>query len=783
MKPLRVVALLSVAALVGSAAVVIVVAQFNFESRLLEALVAATSLTILAVPALSGAYWTIARKNHELAGEHHRLLSSQDELRRRIETNNSEIAATQDALGRTIAQLDIALNNMRQGLCMYDSEWRLVLCNERYRQMYGLPAEVVKPGCTFRDVIEQQRAAGNVEVDPDSYVGELVKRLSEGPIETLMHLADGRWIRLVQQPIAGGGWVATHEDVTAQREAELDRDDTRNFLNTVIEHVPATILVKDARDFRYVLLNKTGEEFFGLPVEEIIGKTAHEFFPKDVADSILDRDKELLATGVQNFYSDQPIHTPKSGVRQVTTKRLVIRGADGEPQYLLGVIEDITEIKRAEAQIVHMAHHDALTGLANRVLYLEKVNEALAALRRSSKCFNVLVLDLDLFKAVNDSLGHPVGDALLKEVAERLRACTRETDMVARLGGDEFAVLQAVDADQREAAIALVNRLLEVVSEPYTLAGHQVIIGTSIGVAAAPHDGADADQLLKNADLALYKAKAEGRNGYRFFKEEMEIEARCRHALQYELRSALTNHEFEIHYQPVLAAATRKTIGLEALIRWNHPERGLVAPGQFIPLAEEIGLIVPLGDWIMRRACADAAGWPSHIKLAVNLSPAQFRNSNLVEIVTRALVDSGLPPERLELEITESVLLQKNTSIVATLHELKSLGISIVLDDFGTGYSSFGYLRMFPFDKIKIDRSFIGDLSERADCAAIVCAVTGLGRGLNIVTTAEGVETEEQFGLVRAAGVDEVQGFLFSRPRPLSQIDFAGFEAKDGKAA
>jgi diguanylate cyclase (GGDEF)-like protein len=435
--------------------------------------------------------------------------------------------------------------------------------------------------------------------------------------------------------------------------------------------------------------------------------------------------------------------------------------------------EDITERKRAEAQTAFMARHDALTGLANRLHLLEKIDEQFAWMRRTGEPFTVFTFDLDLFKAVNDSLGHPTGDALLSAVAERLRACTREQiATIARLGGDEFVLVQSSPNQQRESAIVLANRLLEAISTPYDINGHQIVIGTSIGIALAPNDGDTADELLKNADLALYRVKSEGRNGYRLFEPEMNDEAQSRHALQADLRAALARDDFEIHFQTIFDARTQLPTGAEALVRWRHPTRGMVPPGHFIQLAEEIGLIVPLGEWILRQACMAAVTWPADIKLAVNLSPAQFRNPNLVDMVAETLAATGLSPDRLELEITESVLLQKNANNLTVLYQLKSLGLSIVLDDFGTGYSSLSYLRMFPFDKIKIDRSFVSELSTRADCAAIVCAVVGLGHGLSIITTAEGVETEEQLRLLRAAGVDQVQGFLLSRPRLNVNLDF-----------
>jgi diguanylate cyclase (GGDEF)-like protein len=424
-----------------------------------------------------------------------------------------------------------------------------------------------------------------------------------------------------------------------------------------------------------------------------------------------------------------------------------------------------------------MAHHDLLTGLANRTLFMEKIEEAGARLRRHGEAFTVVMLDLDRFKNVNDSLGHPAGDALLKEMAQRLKSSLRETDVLARLGGDEFAILQSGGAAQRDDAITLSVRIIDLVAKPFDLDGHKMSVGTSIGIALAPQDGVEPDELLKKADLALYLTKSEGRNGFNFFHADMTTEADARHQMENEMREALMRNEFELYYQPVLDVRTREPRGAEALVRWRHPRNGLIMPDRFIPLAEDTGLIVQLGAWILGKACADAASWPVQFKLAVNLSPVQFRKGDLFEVILCALVESGLPPERLELEITESVLLENEANYRVLLQQLKNIGVSIVLDDFGTGYSSLGYLTRFPVDKIKIDKSFTQGLSQRADCAAIVSSVVTLAHGLDITTTAEGVETEEQFELLRAAGVTQVQGFLFGRPRPISELGFAGAKA------
>jgi diguanylate cyclase (GGDEF)-like protein/PAS domain S-box-containing protein len=588
---------------------------------------------------------------------------------------------------------------------------------------------------------------------------------------------------VLDRPIPGGGWITIHKDVTKEVKAEAELEDTRNFLKTIIEQVPSSIIVKDARDFTYVLVNKAAEIFMGKTADMIVGRTAHDIYPAQAAASLHALDEEVVRVGHQRLNDLVPFHDAGGGIRHIAVDRVVVRGVDSQPKYILGVVVDVTERKQSEARIYHMAHHDALTGLANRMLFLKSVDEAIGRMNRHGEAFNILVLDLDQFKAVNDTLGHPVGDALLRQAAQRLLACTRETDIVARLGGDEFAILQRASEGQADSALAFADRLLAAMREPYELEGNKLTAGTSIGVALAPQDGDNADQLLKNADLALYRAKAGGRNRCRLFDVQMEAEARARHALEIDLRNAIWRDEFELHYQTLIHSATREVCGVEALVRWRHPQHGLLGPDRFISVAEETGLIVPLGEWILRRACADAVSWPAHIKLAVNLSAAQFGGVNLKETVAATLSQTGLPPRRLELEITESVLLENDESNLAVLHALRSLGVSIVLDDFGIGYSSLSYLQKFPFDKLKIDRSFVRELSSRTDSAAIVCAVNGLGKTLNILTTAEGIETEEQFELLRATGVDQMQGYLFSRPVPKAELRFAAPERAQAEAA
>jgi diguanylate cyclase (GGDEF)-like protein/PAS domain S-box-containing protein len=698
-----------------------------------------------------------------------RLIQAAENLEQAFNPEIPEPKLKPDAL-----QLEAALNSMSQGLCMFDASSRLIVCNTQYLQIYRLSSEIVRPGCTLRELMEYRVRAGTFFGDADLFVDQILDDIAKGKTtRSYTELMDGRIIDVLIKPIGAGSWVSTHRDASEQVNADREIIRTKNFLDTVIDNVPAAIIVKHARDFRFAHINKKAEEYLGLLNNQVVGKSAHELFPQEGADFITKSDRRTLDGHEFETHDGNPPHAPGTSSQVTSVRKRIILGPDGEPEYLLSVIEDITERTRAAERLAHMARHDALTGLSNRVLFTEKASEALLRLADHGERFSILLLDLDQFKSVNDSLGHPVGDALLKAVAQRLRHTLRETDLVARFGGDEFAILQAFDGDQREAAIGLANRVHNTISTPFEIDGHQVIIGTSIGIACAPEHGTDIDQLMKCADLSLYRAKSDGRNRHCFFKAVMEAEAQARHALENDLRIALTQNQFALYYQPVIDIATREPRGAEALIRWRHPEKGIVSPDKFIPIAEETGLIVPLGEWVLRTACADAVMWPPRIKVAVNLSTVQFGMGDLVGMVSDALVESGLPPERLELEITESVLLQKSEDNIALLYALKSLGVSIVLDDFGTGYSSLSYLKMFPFDKLKIDKSFVAELSTRADCAAIVCAVIGLGRSLGIATTAEGVETQDQFALLRAVGCNLAQGYLFGRPVPISELTFA----------
>ena len=529
---------------------------------------------------------------------------------------------------------------MSLGLTMFDASERLVVCNRRYIEMYNLSPDVVKPGLSFRDLMAHRKETGTFSGDIDHTRRTFQEAFEQQTThDRTLQLEDGRWIRVVNQPMANGGWVSTHADVTDRRQAQAELERTQAFLNTVIENVPVTVFVKEAHEQRYVLVNRAAEELWGISRKDVIGKNAHELFATRTADMIVARDVELLDHAGQLFHTTHQVETPKNGARLVESRRIAIADDGGKPKYLLGVIQDVTDRMRADERIKYMAHHDLLTGLSNRALFMEKIEEAGARLRRRGETFTVFMLDLDRFKNVNELAGHPEGDLLLKETARRLKSALRETDVLARLGGDEFAILQAGEANQRDDASALADRINAIVSEPCDINGNKLTIGTSIGIALAPADGIEPGELMKKADLALYRAKSEGRNGYRFFDAQMTADANAIHELERDLREAILRGELELYYQPVVDINTRRPVGVEALTRWRHPHRGFVPPDQFIPLAEESGLIIPLGEWVLQKACADAAGWPPHIKVAVNLSLAQFRKSNLLDVIFCSLVD------------------------------------------------------------------------------------------------------------------------------------------------
>jgi diguanylate cyclase (GGDEF)-like protein len=691
----------------------------------------------------------------------------------------------QDAQRRLEADrhaLDTALNNMTQGLVLYDASARIVTCNQRYIDMYSLSTEVVRPGCHFYDLIQHRKDTGSYDGDVRAFCDPIMRNVAEGKVSrTIMEIADGRSFQIINKPLAQGGWVATIEDITERRALEVERDRNYTFLREIMDHLPAQVTVKDARTRQYLLANSVAEFQFCRPREEIVGKTAFDIFGPEAAAIVTADDDKTLQSPDALFLDEHPWETLPLGLRYITSKRIGIRDSAGEARYIVNVVEDVTERRMADEKIAHLAHYDALTDLPNRVLFREQIERELRRAEQGRQ-FALLYIDIDEFKGINDSLGHHVGDKLLQTVAARIRACVKPGDLIARLGGDEFAVIRTEVASIDE-VVEFVTRLHEIIRRPYECLGHQLSTDASIGIALAPQDGTELDQLIKNADLAMYAAKAGGRRTHRFFEPAMDLSAKARLSLEQDLRQAMIDGGFEIHYQPLVDLRLGEVRGCEALLRWRHPERGMVSPAEFIPVTEDTGLITELGEWVLRTACAEAATWPDHVRLAVNVSPVQLKCQTLALRIAGALAASGLKPGRLEIEITEAVLIRDDEAALAILHQLRDIGVRIALDDFGTGFSSLSYLKRFPFDKIKIDRCFVSDISETDGSSSIVQAVVNIATALNMTTTAEGVETEAQRELLKRLGCTEMQGYLFSAPRPAAEVRHLLGDAGRKKAA
>jgi diguanylate cyclase (GGDEF)-like protein len=655
-----------------------------------------------------------------------------------------------------------AIHNLSLGLIIFDSKGKVVFCNKRYAEIYGLSAGRVKPGTPVSELIQHRLNLGFKVLSKPSEYSQ--KRAGNAVVAgtTVLQFTDGRIISFTVYPMPDGGGMATHEDITAREEInarlkaqyELGREQeeslrVRNLqFDTAINNMSQGLCFFDAAH-RLIVCNERYVDMYDLPRDRI--------GPGTPLTEIVDLRFEVGSFPAMS--REEYLHwRTKVAISAEPTDSIVelrnghtfkIRHRPMPDGGWVATHEDITEQRRSEVKIEYMAHHDSLTDLANRVLLNERLERALA---------------------VNDTFGHPAGDKLLKIVADRLRGIVRETDTIARMGGDEFVIVQAPIADPADAT-ALAQRIIGLISEPFDIDGHQAVIGASIGIAVGPGDGLRPDKLLRNADLALYRAKGDGRGTFRFFEPAMDLQMQTRRIMERDLRKALPAGEFELYYQPVVNLASNEISGFEALIRWNHPEKGLIAPAAFIPLAEEIGFIVPMGEWVIRQACATAAQWPGDLHVAVNISAAQFRGPGLMQVIVGALAASGLHPTRLEIEITETVLLQNRETTLAVLHQLRALGIRIAMDDFGTGYSSLTYLQCFPFDKIKIDRSFVKDITENAGSLNIVRAVAALANGMGMTATAEGVETRQQLDRITSEGCTEMQGYLFSRPLPAQEIE------------
>ena len=659
-------------------------------------------------------------------------------------------------------QLNIALENMSQGLAMFDRDQHVIMCNKRYAGMYGLTLDQVKPGTPLRKIVAHRIANGfYAGASPEDYMRERLAPV-RNDTDVIHRLSDGRTIALAVRVMPDGSGVATHTDIT-------ERENLQGRLDAALNNMAQGLAMFDAQQ-RLVICNKRFADMYGLAPEQVMpGNSMREIIEACIANGNYvgaSVDEILAATTRQLGPEGMAYYTTTLGDGRVHGVS-VAHSANGGT---ITTHDDITERRRIEERMAHLAHHDALTELANRVLLRTRLSEALVRAHREDRGVAVLCLDLDRFKEVNDTLGHAAGDTLLKTVAQRLRCCVRETDTIARLGGDEFAVVQLAADPPREAA-ALAARIIEELAAPHVIDGHQLVVKASVGIAVSPSDGDDPEQLLKCADLGLYGAKSDGRGTYRFFESEMNTRMQARRALETDLRQAIEKGQLALHYQPLLDLRTDQVCGCEALLRWHHPARGKISPAEFIPVAEATGLIVSIGEWALREACREAADWPANTKVAVNLSAVQFKSRNLAQTVVSALAASGLSPGRLELEITESALLADGDATFDALNQLHALGVRIALDDFGTGYSSLGYLRRFPFDKIKIDRCFINDTAnETTNAIAILRTVAQLGASLGMTTTAEGVETQDQLELVRREGCTEMQGYLLSPPVPATEV-------------
>jgi diguanylate cyclase (GGDEF)-like protein/PAS domain S-box-containing protein len=791
---------------------------------------------------------------------------------------------------RRNAFVSSALNNLNHGVVITDPRQRIVFCNDRYLEIYGIVRSDITPHMTGRELLDLRLKRGILDVSVEDFFAH-----ASSPEGLITELPGGRSVLVKYSLLPNGGSVATHEDCSEQRKLSRQLASTKQFLESVLENVPVCVAAKNIEDGRYIFANRAFERFSRFSRDYIIGKRADEIFRPETAESIeaadraalnapegqyrsefvvergskkrvlasnrvvarnhknepeflialfddvterrslsheLENTKKFLELVVDNIpvslivervsdgqyllanrsaetilnrsreeatgltaadifnpkeakliiardeaaikkrgllTEEHPIST-KDGLRLFLTRRMTVLDDAGEPQYLIKTHEDVTDRRQTESRMAHMAYHDGLTDLPNRAAFLQALAQMIEACGGTDEEFAVLSIDLDGLKEINDVFGHAIGDKLLIEVAQRLQASARG-GVVARLSGDEFGLI--IDGKQPVAGMLLAERLAETLAKEFLIDGKSVRTGMTTGISIFPHNGADAASLLANAGAALFRAKAKSRGSISIYEPEMDQQIRDRRVLHQDLSVAIKNGELSLHYQP--QALSRQTvgnnevIGFEALARWLHPVRGFVPPSDFIPLAEESGLIVEMGEWILREACREAASWPMPLQIAVNLSPAQFMHGDVVSLVHSILLETGLAPGRLELEITEGVLIEDFDRGLALLRRLKALGVRISMDDFGSGYSSLSYLQAFPFDKIKIDRAFVMNLGRNPQSAAIVRAVIGLGHGLEMSIVAEGVETQEQLGFLAEQGCDAVQGYFIGKPLPIGQ--------------
>ncbi|MEM9030596.1 MAG: EAL domain-containing protein [Pseudomonadota bacterium] len=619
-------------------------------------------------------------------------------------------------------------------------------------------------------------------VDPDSpewkrIVAQHEARLPFDAYDFKRDQNDGEiWMRTTGRPIFSGdgtflGYRGLAFDITAEKQAELARSRHEKLVNTMLEHFPLGITVKDAHNFAYVFVNHAFEKIMNASRDDILGKTAADIYDPSTAEQVMRADFATM-TGDKVVATVEIDGTSTGVLRKIRTTRMLVRDSDGKPLHLIATVEDVTDRSAAQQRLTYLANHDQLTGLLNRTAFLPRLEHECRVIDPARAPVALFIIDLDRFKLINDTFGHDQGDELLTAFAARLSRFVEPEDMVARLGGDEFAVVPAHRPANCEDAGAFADQLINLLKRPFQFGERKIEIAATIGIAIATPDCNSGDKLLKNADVALYQGKQDGRSCYRYFDAELGRQVSERAALEQELKVALADDQLTVHYQPIVDCTSNAICCAEALVRWQHPSRGLLMPGSFIAIAEATGLVEDLGQAVLERACRQAAQWPTNVSVSVNVSPVQIRNANFAAFVERVLSENRLDPARLQLEVTETALIDDIDQAVDRLKELKALGVAIALDDFGTGYSALTHLTMFPFDRIKIDRSFVKDIGLRKDCDAVIDAVIGLARRLGVSITAEGVETENQKVALQNAGVVEMQGYLFSKPCPADALRF-----------
>ncbi len=674
------------------------------------------------------------------------------------------------AFDQTNARLRAAMDELPEGIVLLDPEGRYIHWNKSYADIYRRSADLFEVGTKMVDTLRIGIARGDYPEAigrEEEWLADRMKRLATAGERHEQQLSDGRWIMIEERRMADGCTIGIRVDISEMKAREAS-------FRLLFESNPVPMFVYDRETLKLLAANETARSHYGYSAARI----ATMSYP-DIAGPHAAR-KNLELHAADQSGAGKHLRADGTIIDVATFSRAFVH--EGRPAVIVSAI-DTTERNRSEAQIAFLARHDPLTNLPNRTFFRERLEHLCADLALHPEGFDLMLVDLDGFKEINDTLGHAMGDYLLQNVASRLQELAPMAGLVARLGGDEFAIVNPRHAKSESAAL-LGHKIVTLLQEPYVIDGQQIRVGASLGIARAPTDGESPDVLMRRADLALYESKAQGSGKLTFFVPELDAALQARRQLEADLRDAIGNGELQVNYQPIVDLKTGQPRVMEALLRWNHPVRGNVPPSTFIPFAEEVGLICEIGAYVLQQACTDAMSWPADVAVAVNLSPVQFRRANVLAIVMSALASTGLPAARLEVEITEALLMDRSDQTLATLHALRRLGVGISMDDFGTGYSSLSYLRSFPFTKIKIDRSFVQSISTNPESQAIVQAIVGLGQSLGMAVTAEGIETADDLSYLQGTGCPQGQGYFFARPAPAAALDLGDHELpNDGRFA